>query len=505
MFGNSLFGKTSSVKRNVLASWFAHGVTIVIGFFLMPYVVKVLGDHAYGNWVFINSMASYAGLLYFGFGDTISRYVARYHADRDYLRLNQTVTLVLAIYLLMGAVALLIGGVLCAAAPYLSTWQGSELLEIRLTILVLAVNVTVGLAGSVFGGVLMGLRRFDLERSVAFGTDILRLALVLLFLRAEWGILTIALIFLAITVTENVAYLVLSYRSLPELSVRWSLLSWATFRECSSFSSMAFLNAIAYQMTNATDSVVIGFAMGTDKIVPYYIALRLTQFIRQPIDKVAQICMPTAGAMSADSSRGKLQRFLLQAFGVVFLLAAGMFTGAWFFGGAVIEAWMGDGYEQSHHILVILLAAQVIALPCGVLRAFLFGMGQVRAPAIIYLLEAACNLALSIILIQFYGVVGVAWGTLIPMGIIELGLLMPIALQCIGISYRRLWSEAIAPQLLPIAALATYSWVISTQAWQLSAWPLLIAVTAGGGTVLATTWLITGRGTRLPVATTSAA
>lgn len=492
--------KSASVKRNVIASWLAHGVTIVVGFFLMPYVVKILGDKAYGSWVFINSMASYAGLLYFGFGDTISRYVAKYHGEKSYRHINQIVSLILTIYLVMGAVSLLIGAGLCAAAPYLTTWDGGELLEIRLTILVLSLNVATGLAGSVFGGVLMGLRRFDLERSVAFASDLLRLVLIVVFLRQEWGILTIALIYLCITVIENLAYLVLAFWCLPELSIRRSHLNWHTFQECSSFSSMAFLNAIAYQMTYATDTVVIGFAMGTDKIVPYYVALRLTQFIRQPIDKVAQICMPTAGALTAPSERHRLQRFLLQAFGLVLLLTSGIFIGAYFFGGAVITAWMGPGYEYSHRILLVLLAAQMISLPCGVLRAFLFGLGKVRTPAIIYLVEAVCNLTVSLILVQYWGIIGVAWGTLIPTATLELLLLLPLALQALELSPYRLWKDAVLPQLLPLAALAAYSSLIASQSWPLAGWPLLVAITAGGGCVLGATWLLSGNRSRLNAA-----
>lgn len=491
----------ASLKRNVLVSWSAHGLAIVVGFFLMPYVVRVLGDHTYGTWVFVNSLASYAGLLYFGFGDTISRYVAKYHAERKYERISQIVTLVLAIYLTMGSVALAIAGGLCAAAPYISSWQGAELTQVRWTILILGLNAAIGMAGSVFGGVLMGLRRFDLERSVSLSSDLLKLVLVFLFLRQEWGLVTMACIFLAITLVENAAYLVLACRQLPELRVRWSLLSREVFRECSGFSSMAFLNAIAYQMTNATDSVVIGFMMGTDEIVPYYIALRLTQFIKQPIDKIAQICMPTAGALSSPAERPRLHRFLIKAYGLVFLLAAGMFLGGWFFGGGVIAAWMGEGYGLSHHILAILLAAQVIALPCSVIRAFLFGMGEVRAPALLYLLEAVCNLTMSIILCHFWGLPGVAWGTLIPVAIIELGLTLPLGLKLVGLPASRLWRQAIAPQLVPLAALAAYSWIIASQTATLGGWPVLIGITIGGGAVLGAAWLLMDRVNRASTTT----
>lgn len=483
-----------SVKLNVLASWGAHAVTVVVGFFLMPYVIRTLGDHQYGTWVFINSLASYAGLLYFGFGDTISRYVAKYHAAGEYRRMNEVVTLVLTIYLVMGGVALLVAAGLAWGTPWLSSWQGQELLEVRLTILVLGLNVATGLSGSVFGGVLMGARRFDLERAVSFWSDLARLAAIVLFLQQEWGILTIALIYWFMTAFENLAYLVLAYRSVPELRVRREFLNRQTLKECSSFSSMAFLNAIAYQMTYATDSVVIGFMMGTDEIVPYYLALRLTHFLRQPIDKIAQICMPTAGALSTQTDRRKLHQFLTKAYGFVFLLVTGVFIGAWFFGGDVIRTWMGDGYDESHHILTVLLGAQVVALPCGVLRAFLFGLGEVRAPAILYLVEAVCNLILSIVLCSFWGLIGVAWGTIVPVVVIELSLLLPIALKRLGLPFLRLWNEALLPQFPPLAALAAYSLLVSQQSWSHHGWPALIGVTLGGGAVLGAAWLLVRRG-----------
>lgn len=479
-----------SVTRNVLASWMAHALTIIIGFFLMPYVVSVMGDHSYGNWLFINSMASYAGLLYFGFGDTISRYVAKYHAEGDNLRINQIVSLIVAIYTIMGGTAVAVAIALSLLAPWTSEWQGDELFEIQCTIVVLGLNAATGMVGSVFGGVLMGLRRFDLERSVTVGSDLIRLALIAVFLQQRWGLLTIAIIYFFITIAENLACAWLAYRSLPSLRIGREYLDRQVLKECSSFSAMAFLNAIAYQLTNATDSVVIGIMMGTDKIVPYYIALRLTQFLKQPIDKISQICMPTAGALSAVTERHRLQRFLHKAVGTVVLLVGGVFIGAWFFGGDVIRNWMGDGYTSSHHILVILLASQLVALPCSVIRSFLFGMGDVRFPAILYLTEAVCNVTLSITLCSFWGLTGVAWGTFVPVLCIELGVLVPVALSRMGLKPYRFFSEAVLPQAFPLAALLCYSYLVSAQEWSHQGWPMLIGVTACGGLVLGTTWLV---------------
>ena len=477
-----------SMKWNVGASWFVHAASLVIGFFLMPYVIHKLGDGQYGVWVFINCLASYAGLLYLGFGQTISRYVAKYSAAGDWQKLNAVSSLVFFVYIGGGVIALTAAGIIAWLVPYFPIWKSHSLLEIRLVILMLGLNVATGLVGSVFGGVLMGLRRFDLERGVSFTVDVTRLVLIVVFLQREWGLLAIATIYWFVTLTENLGYLLLAYRQLPQLSIRWRHLDREVFRECCSFSGFAFLSAIAQQLIYATDTIVIGVMLGETAITPYFIALRLCQYLRQPIEKISDICMPTAGALQSQVQANTLRDLLCKAMGVTFLLSAGIFIGASFFGPALIQTWMGAGYEKTPALLTILLIGQVVALPIGVLRAILFGLGQVRLPALVYLAEAVVNLVLSLILARTMGVQGVAWGTSIPIIIFELGIILPVGLSYLGISSLRLFRESIIPYILPLIGLWVYSEQVATHYPAHNNWPALIAITAGGGAVLAVVW-----------------
>jgi O-antigen/teichoic acid export membrane protein len=488
----------SSVKRNVLASWGVHACNMVIGFFLTRYTLEVLGVSNYGNWLFINSIASYANLLYCGFGETVSRYVATYHADRDQRRMNEVVSLVSIAYRGLGGLAFLFASVLAVTAHWWGGWEGDLLTQVRITCVILGLNVAISMAGAPFGGVLHGLRRFDLERAVAFSSDLVRLALFVIFLQAEWGIVVIALIYFLVTVGENVCYAWFAYRLLPQLEVRWSHVHRSTLRECGSFSSMSFINTIASQLINATDTIVIGFMLGKEAIVPYYFGLRLAQFCRQPIDKIAHICLPTAGALHAEADRSKRLRFLLRTLGIVVLLITGLFIGAWYFGGDVLRLWVGprltpENHLLAHRILMILLGAHLIAVPCSILRAFLFGLGMVRVPAAIFIMEAVFNLILSLVLCQSYGIEGVAWGTAIPVAVVELGVLLPYAIRRLGLPWRRLIHEALRPQVVPLVALWAYAAFVSGQSWSHSDWRILISIAIVGGAVLGGAWWYAGR------------
>lgn len=488
----------SSVKRNVLASWGVHACNMVIGFFLTRYTLDVLGVSTYGNWLFINSIASYSSLLYCGFGETVSRYVAKYHSDDDQQRLNEVVSLVTYVFRGLGATAFVLSGVLAATAHWWGGWQGDMLTQVRITCVILGLNVAISMCGTSFGGVLHGLRRFDLERGIGFASDLVRLGLFLTLLRADWGLVIIAGIFFLVTVGENLCYVICAYRLLPGLEVRWRHVNRATLRECGSFSSMSFINTIASQLINATDTIVIGFMLGKEAIVPYYFGMRLAQFCRQPIDKIAHICLPTAGAMHSDADRVKRIRFLMRTLGIVILLITGLFIGAWYFGGDILQLWVGpkltpENHQLAHRVLMILLGANLIALPCSILRAFLFGLGIVRVPAMIYVLEAGLNFGLSLLLCTQYGIEGVAWGTAIPVVLVELGILVPYAVRHLGLSWSRLYREALLPPIIPLLALWMYAALVSQQSWSHRDWPTLIAVALVGGTVLCTAWWLAGQ------------
>ena len=481
------------LKINLLASWGDHSVALLIGLFLMPYVLHTLGDETYGLWLFICSIAGYSGLLNLGFGETISRYVAGHHARNETDRMNQVVSVIGVVYACMGTVALMIAGVLAWLAPSLHDWGASSAVEIQWVFLILGVNVAVGIVGSVFGGVLVGIQRFDIERGLTVSSGILRLVLTVALLRAEFGLLTLALIFLAVTCTENLGYVIFAYAKVKTLSVRPRHFRWTTLKECFSFSTFAFINGVAWKLIEATDTVIIGIVFGARAIVPYYVALRLCQFIARPIQHIGTVSMPRAGELHAQAQAEHLRVLLSKGLGLAFLLTMGMFIGAGYFGRALIETWVGAGYDESHALLLVLLGAQIVATPIDVVRCVLFGMGHVRKPALLYFIEAIANLVLTLILIHPFGLMGVAMGTAIPLVIVELGMLLPYALRKLQFEPRRLFHTVLAPQMLPLIALLGYSVAVSTLFPFQTGWFALAAISLGGGAVLGTVWLCTAR------------
>src|SRR5439155_819764 len=97
------------VLKNVGSNWIVTVVTVVAVYLLTPYTIHKLGDDGYGTWNLINSITGYLGLLVLGVPMASVRYFAQHVARGDTTKLNQAIGSCTALYLILGAVALVMG------------------------------------------------------------------------------------------------------------------------------------------------------------------------------------------------------------------------------------------------------------------------------------------------------------------------------------------------------------------------------------------------------------
>jgi len=472
-----------TVRKNIIAGWVAHLLTMVIGFFMMPYILGTVGEAQYGAWVFINAIAGYSTMIYSGFGATICRYVADRCSRKEWDKLNTIVSTIQVVY--VGTASLVILFTSCCAwyAPMLQNWGTLPLGEIQTSILIVGGTIGLGMIASVYGGVLIGTQRLDIIRGIEMVMGILRLVLTLVCLHEHFGLVTLALIFFVVTVVEHGTSAYFAYRQVPTLSIVPWKTEYETMQECFSFSAFNAISLFAEYLIFFTDTVVIGIVLGPLAVVPYQIGLRIAQMIRAPIAQIGDVILPKAGELHARNAKWELGQLAAKGMGLAFLLSAGFLIGAYYFGNLLIQTWIGKGYTNSYTVLVLLIASQLVSLPMVVARNALVGMGRVRRQAFIDLSEAALNLILSLVLIRYWGIIGVAWGTVIPLIGIELFVLLPYAMRELEISPSALWQEVIAPQIPAHVALIVFCEVASGYV-PAAGWIPLMAVTLGGGAVL---------------------
>src|SRR5882762_1641292 len=184
------------IFKNVGSSWFALGVSILVGIFLSPYILHRLGDAAFGLWVLVFSITGYYGLFDLGIRSSIIRYVAKYSATDENDELNRLINTAFFTYSGLGIVAILVTITVSfyAGEIFHKSIPGNSVHLARWLLLMVGSAVALGFPLGVFGGILEGLQRFYISSFTGITSTLLRALLIVIALRHGGGLLTVTLI-----------------------------------------------------------------------------------------------------------------------------------------------------------------------------------------------------------------------------------------------------------------------------------------------------------------------
>ena len=414
-----------TIFRNIFSNWASYLVTAVVGFLLAPMVLHRLGNTGYGIWTLVLSLTGYFGLLDLGIRSSVGRFVGRYIALNEEKNVNRTVSTAFLILSAGGTIALLstVGAVQFFFDAFHVEPQYAAAGKIALVIA--GLNMACVLPLGIFSAILIALERYDVLSGVTIIGELGRAALVVACLNNGFGIVGLAVVSLLITTAEYAVMSFFAKALYPGLKLRLRFVDTGMIRSLFGFGIYRFIWIVANQLIFYSDSVVIGVFLGAGSITYFAIAVSLINYGRNVVSMVTDTFAPAAFRMDAQRDLAGLQRLLITGTRLSLLVILPLCFGLIFLGQQFITLWMGKDYSSSALFLTILAIAQFSSMPQYVSVAILTSMAKHRLLAYLALGEGLANLGLSVILIRKLGLVGVAWGTVIP-SIICTALIIPL-------------------------------------------------------------------------------
>lgn len=446
--------RPSNHARNVTANWIAFLFVAVVSFFLSPFVVHHLGNTGYGVWALLSALAGYLGLLDFGVRGAVTRYVAHHHAVNDSENCSSIVSAGLAMSGLLGSLAILIAGIVAYFIPVLFTIPEEYLDATRIVLVISGITVAVTMLGAVFGGVIAGLERFDITSGIEIAVTTVRTAVVVAALLQGYGLVTLAVIYLAGSLLNGMLAWMITRRLYPHLRLRVRaplLESMGTILPFSVYlSAIHICGALIYY----SGILVISVFLPVSLVTFYAIAVNLSEYARNVASSLSVLMTPRISALASSGSK-RVGHEVVGVARVATLVTAPIAYIFWMRGESFIDLWMGPEYgPTSGEVLRVLAFVVLLSGARLVATASVIGMNKHRALVPAFVLEAVFNLALSVALVRSLGLPGVAIGALIP----SLVLTLVYFPRCIshltgvpvGLFYRDVW-------LLPMLACAPFA------------------------------------------------
>jgi O-antigen/teichoic acid export membrane protein len=438
------------VLKNVGSSWFGVATTLVVGIILPPFILHRLGDEAFGLWILIFSFTGFYGIFDLGIRSSIVKHVAEFEATGDHDRLTRLVNVSLFIYTCI-ALALLVG--VCVGSLYVNSIfhiSPSFQKTARLLFLMVGCGVALGFPLSVFAGILEGLQKYYLLNITQAVAAFFRALIIVLALTHGMGILSVAFITVVFPLLSYVTYAWKVLRTVP-LNFGIRFIDRATFRKTFNYSFFSFVSSVAFRLRFQSDAMVIGAMLSASAITYFSIGSKLIDYPFLLVGGLTQFIPPMSSQFDAVGNSERLQKLFVLGNRACALIVFPMSAMLWILGKSVIGVWVGPKYESSYVILIILLVPTILADIQASSRQVLLGMGRHKVLAFVNVGEGAINLILSVVLIRYWGVIGVALGTAIPLALTSLFFLPSYSCRILKVPLKQFLREA---YLLPLVLCA---------------------------------------------------
>lgn len=441
--------------KSVLSNWMTLAIASVLSLVITPVLVGHLGPAGYGMWVLTGSIIDYYGLLDMGMRGALFRFAARFKGSGSRESLDQTFASASSFAIGISALITLSIPTVVVFAPRLLKLNGSELSQFRLVVCFMGLAMAAMFVSRTLCTFASSLGRFDLANLADSSTIVLRTVGIYLVLRMGFGIIAVSVAVLSSSIYFLLsAYVIVKWAD-PELRMILTQARWSRLKELASFSAFTSMNSLGDYFRFYTDSIVITRMLSVALVTPFSIANKLMSYLQSLIIGFGAPVNALFNTLDAQRKEDELRTYFLRATRIAAVMTLLVALILAIDGGSFLTLWIGHDMKLSSqvlHILIIGYVAELSQHPCVLL---LIARGRQKTLGFLSIAEGLINLLLSVALARKYGVLGVAWGTAVPMVMFRSLVYPMIVTRILGMPFSEYFFSALGrPLAVAVAAVA---------------------------------------------------
>lgn len=442
--------------RGVVFNWLGRGCAIIITFFLTPYLVSKLGDESYGLWSMVMAFTSYYAMADMGLRGAGVKYIAQYHAVKDYESVNKVYVTSMVVYSAVAAVVLVLVGVATYAFPYVVDIGDHPVSNMRWVIFLTGATMATRMLAQVYGAALTALQRHDVSNAIAVSMQLLQAAAVVAALLLGYGLVGMAVATFAVTLLGQLLRACFSNAFLPDLNFSLRYFDRDTLKMVFRFGGVNVIANAAARVLVYSGGLIVGVICGPAVVLFYSIPEAITQKTSQLGSAITQVIDPLASQLNAKKNNTALLELMVLP---PRLLAVSSLSLAIFFivfGQSFIQHWISEKYvAQMYPVLCVLTVARALKMSSGGVRSVLRSTANLRVIAIAAGVEIAVTLVTGLMGVWLYGPIGMAYAVLAAQLLVSV-VMLPywtcMALEMPKMQYfLNIWPPSLIALLPPLA------------------------------------------------------
>lgn len=460
---------TKSILKNSFSTTLGFCITAVVTFFITPFIIHRLGNELYGVWTLLTGLTGYLGLLDFGMRTAIVKYVSEYNAKGDYEKLNGMGSTARTLFTFMGLFCWLLAVIFSLFIQDIFNLDTATQVNYFLLLFIIGGDIFLTFSFMIYQGSLGGFQRYDISVRNGIIAFSIKNILVVVLLSYGYSVVTLSVIVLVSNLFGFILNFISTHSICHKLKYSIGRIDNDHLRNLWGYSWKSFVTNISDRLIYYSDSIIIGIFLTPEHITFYTIASTLIIYLRQLVLSAGGVIVPAISSEGAKNDISSIHQIVLQGSKLILFILIPISCALMIVGKDFILLWIGPGYEKSYQVLTILLASQFIVLSQYGVTLVLYGLGKHDILAKINIVVAVANVVLSVILVHYWGIIGVALGSAIPICLLRIILIPRRVFKIIKMNFTLFLKEIVWPNILIIILYSLFLFGL-TQGIKINSW-----------------------------------
>jgi len=394
-------------------------LAIMIGFLLVPFLIRKLGKESYGLIALVESTILIFEIATVSVRTSLARYATftlSQEKNEDFLDYLSTGK---AVLFFSAAFVLCAGGALSWFFPSLFRVSPSLAGQSRWLALLIVTGFTISTSNIVFWSVLYAKQRFDLINfAVSFGTLTRALAIFLSFsfLPARHvSLLTYGLIYVLFTGVQNLMIFRFHRSVLPGLRISLRRFKVERVREILSFSAYTSLQRLGVVLSESLTNILINLFYGAGSNAIYSVSVKFPGMMRRIFTETSWSLTPTFTDLAARNDRERIERLFFIYTKVLTIVTAPLCLTLILFSKHLVVAWIGKDFLLSGDLAALYTAPLLLSIPLSACGGINMAFGKIKLPSQLGLAYALVTVSFGVLLARHFsmGLAGFAVSTMV--------------------------------------------------------------------------------------------
>lgn len=402
----SKIDSSKQIKLGAVISYITIAINMISGLIYTPWIIDSIGASDYGLYTLAGSFIAIF-MMDFGLSAAVSRFIAKYLAEKDRESIDNFLGIVYKLYFLIDIIIML---VLIIFFFFLGViykeLTAVEITKFKVLYIIVGLSNLISFPFITLNGILTAYEKFIQLKLCNILQKIFIIVCTIIALLCGKGVYSLVLINLIANIFIIVIKLFIINRK-TTIKINFSHNNKSLMKELFSFSAWNTIISIAQRLVYNIMPSLLAVVSGTVSITLFGLASTLEGYIFSISDAINGLFLPKVSRIVAgEDKKEQIIQLMIKVGRINFMVISLFIIGFICAGKEFITLWMGTDYISAYYTAILLIFPCMLSSPQQIARTQLIAENKIKYQALIDLFVNLINVVIALVICKKYGAVG---------------------------------------------------------------------------------------------------